>query len=331
MHNKIELVSIITATYNRKNLLEKAIKSVINQKTDIPYNWEYIIIDDWSTDGTKKFIQKYLNQYPDNIKYFYQENWWVWKARNIWLDNINVNSDYTIILDDDDELKCDLFYFCLNKFNEYKKDWSINNIIWIYILCEDENWNIIWNKKILNKKNEVKFYYKNFLNWEINIEMWLITKSILFINKPKLRFPIDVITETVMRAKMWQYMNINWQFIELYDYVWRLYNINHTWERKITKSLTKDRFLKNAKWNEQVLNIIWNDLLKFWFIDNYWELLFRIWINYILSNNRDLWLEYLKKSIKFKKNLRNVWIYILSFISKRMTLLIYKLYNDYKN
>lgn len=52
-------VSIITVCYNRKETIAKAIESVINQ--DYP-NIEYIVIDGYSTDGTKEIIQSYSDK-----------------------------------------------------------------------------------------------------------------------------------------------------------------------------------------------------------------------------------------------------------------------------
>ena len=52
------LISIITVTYNCKNLLERTIKSVLNLSYD---NIEFIIIDGKSTDGTTNIITKYDN------------------------------------------------------------------------------------------------------------------------------------------------------------------------------------------------------------------------------------------------------------------------------
>lgn len=49
-------VSLITVVYNAKDFLESTIKSIIKQKQ---YNFEYIIIDGGSTDGTKEVIKKY--------------------------------------------------------------------------------------------------------------------------------------------------------------------------------------------------------------------------------------------------------------------------------
>jgi glycosyltransferase involved in cell wall biosynthesis len=52
-------VSIITVCYNRKETIAKAIESVLNQ--DYP-NIEYIVIDGYSTDGTKEIIQSYSDK-----------------------------------------------------------------------------------------------------------------------------------------------------------------------------------------------------------------------------------------------------------------------------
>jgi len=49
-------ITIITPTYNRATLLERAIISVINQRYD---NLEFIIIDGASTDGTFDLLNKY--------------------------------------------------------------------------------------------------------------------------------------------------------------------------------------------------------------------------------------------------------------------------------
>jgi glycosyltransferase involved in cell wall biosynthesis len=65
-------ITIITVCYNRKNTIEKAIKSVLNQNY---HNIEYIIIDGNSTDGTQKIIESYkdsISQYisePDKGMY----------------------------------------------------------------------------------------------------------------------------------------------------------------------------------------------------------------------------------------------------------------------
>ena len=54
-----ELVSIIVPTFNRADKIENAISSVINQKYN---NWELIIVDNESSDGTKEMIKTIKTQ-----------------------------------------------------------------------------------------------------------------------------------------------------------------------------------------------------------------------------------------------------------------------------
>ena len=52
------VVSIIIPTYKRVKKLKRAIDSVLNQTF---INWEIIIIDNHSDDGTKELIDNYKN------------------------------------------------------------------------------------------------------------------------------------------------------------------------------------------------------------------------------------------------------------------------------
>lgn len=66
---KTPLVSVIMPIYNRKDLLIKALESVINQTYK---NLEIIISDNYSTDGTEEVCREYA-QKDKRIKYFRQE------------------------------------------------------------------------------------------------------------------------------------------------------------------------------------------------------------------------------------------------------------------
>tara|TARA_B110000459_G_scaffold16407_1_gene15951 strand:- start:25 stop:891 length:867 start_codon:yes stop_codon:yes gene_type:complete len=60
--------SIILPTYNRANLLPKAIESLINQDYK---DWELIVVDDGSSDNTKEVVEAFDDP---RIQYVYQEN-----------------------------------------------------------------------------------------------------------------------------------------------------------------------------------------------------------------------------------------------------------------
>lgn len=99
--------SIITPTFNREDLIERAIQSILVQTYT---NWEMIIVDDASTDATYIKIKKYLQD--KRIKYILcDKNGGVNKARNIGLRNISKNVDWVTFLDSDDEF----FFYSLEK------------------------------------------------------------------------------------------------------------------------------------------------------------------------------------------------------------------------
>ena len=52
-------VSVIMSVYNDSEFLEKSIKSILNQKFK---NFEFIILNDGSTDNSEKIIKKYLKK-----------------------------------------------------------------------------------------------------------------------------------------------------------------------------------------------------------------------------------------------------------------------------
>lgn len=87
-------VSIIMPSYNRAAMISKAISSVLNQTY---INWELIVVDDGSQDGTKDIINSYLND--NRIQYIEGEHKGVSFARNLGLSNIS--GDYVFYLDSD--------------------------------------------------------------------------------------------------------------------------------------------------------------------------------------------------------------------------------------
>lgn len=91
------LISILTPVYNQEHYFEKTINSVLYQTYQ---NWEWIIIDDGSTDNTRKIINTYKDE---RIKYFYQEHSGIDKIcsthnKALWLSK----GDFIALIDGDD-------------------------------------------------------------------------------------------------------------------------------------------------------------------------------------------------------------------------------------
>lgn len=62
----VPVVSICSITYNHESYIEEAIGSFLMQETDFPF--EIVIGEDCSTDGTRKVIEEYVNEYPNIIR-----------------------------------------------------------------------------------------------------------------------------------------------------------------------------------------------------------------------------------------------------------------------
>ncbi|MBU2019079.1 MAG: glycosyltransferase family 2 protein [Bacteroidetes bacterium] len=90
------IFSIILPTYNRAQLISKAIESVIGQTIE---SWELLVIDDGSTDNTKELVQSYIKK-DQRIQYHYQENAERSAARNKGIDL--AKGEYICFLDSDD-------------------------------------------------------------------------------------------------------------------------------------------------------------------------------------------------------------------------------------
>ena len=69
MENNV-LLSVIMLSFNHEHYIERALKSVISQKTDFEY--EILIGDDASTDSSIEILRKYSKMYPQ-IRLFVRE------------------------------------------------------------------------------------------------------------------------------------------------------------------------------------------------------------------------------------------------------------------
>lgn len=178
--------SIIMAAYNAEKEIERSIKSVLNQNFK---DYEFIIVNDASTDNTAEIVSKY-----SDIKLItHSENKRAGGARNTGIES--ATGEYVIFLDSDDIFADenvltrvnekigndipDLVYlafeaigdgfqgkFIPTEHNSRKEnrivEWSYANV-----------WDVVWNREFLNRNNirfvegkyfeDFVFYYKGVL------------------------------------------------------------------------------------------------------------------------------------------------------------------------
>jgi glycosyltransferase involved in cell wall biosynthesis len=74
--------SFIIPTYNRAAQLEQCFEALLNQNF-IKSEFEIVVVDDGSTDGTEKVVKKFADKEVVEIQYFRQENQGQGVARNL--------------------------------------------------------------------------------------------------------------------------------------------------------------------------------------------------------------------------------------------------------
>ena len=110
-------VSIVVPTYNRRELLKECLDSLFNQ-TYPKDEYEVIVVDDGSTDGTEELLKEYAKNAPCTLKYFKQENRGPAAARNAGIKH--AAGDIVCFLDDDCIADKNWIMNMVDKFNEDK-------------------------------------------------------------------------------------------------------------------------------------------------------------------------------------------------------------------
>lgn len=64
-------ITVIVMTYNQKDYIRESLDSILRQKTNVDFN--ILIHDDCSSDGTSEIIDEYKKQYPDKIEVIHQK------------------------------------------------------------------------------------------------------------------------------------------------------------------------------------------------------------------------------------------------------------------
>lgn len=204
------LLSLIIPIYNAGTYLEDTINSIINQSIGFN-NIELILVDDFSTDDSKKIIEKYVEKYNNIIPFFSNKNHGhPGFGRNIGLKK--ATADYIMFMDNDDELDEDmckkLYETIINEkadvvccdthivdpLGEIKNNTPYSNGIEKenFVIIEGDNlllfknnsvWNKIYKKNIIHE-NSIKFIENTYADD-------LIFTSTYFIKSKKLIYLKD--------------------------------------------------------------------------------------------------------------------------------------------
>lgn len=174
---EVRRFSIIVTTHNRINYISKCLDSILQQTYK---NFEIIIIDDNSEDGTDTLIHDKYNM--DFIKYFKVKFNDISKVRNYALSK--VNGDTMIFVDSDDWIE----KYLLEKINE--QDTQNDIIRYQAVMIDDDNKireEFITNN--FNNKRGIEVLNEFATNHEIYSPLWLYAYDVKFWKKNKFVFP----------------------------------------------------------------------------------------------------------------------------------------------
>lgn len=144
-------ITVFTPTYNRGYIIEKLYTSLKNQKYQ---NFEWLIIDDGSTDKTQQTINTFIEENAISIRYIRKEN----EGKHIAINLASEISkgEWVFIVDSDDYLTDDALSKVNYYINSIKDELSFAGVVG---LRGDNNKNAwITSNPDKNKKSEIFNY-----------------------------------------------------------------------------------------------------------------------------------------------------------------------------
>ena len=98
----MKTLTVFTLTYNRGYCINKCYESLLRQTCD---DFEWLVVDDGSTDDTKEIISAWTREGKIPIRYIYKENGGMHTGYNVAYDNIF--TELAVAIDSDDYMTDD--------------------------------------------------------------------------------------------------------------------------------------------------------------------------------------------------------------------------------
>ena len=148
------MVTILTPTYNREYTLKDTYNSLLNQTNK---SFEWIIVDDGSTDNTRMLVKNIKKENKLDIKYIYKENGGKHTALNLGIEK--ASGKYILILDSDDTLLPDCVDLVEKKWNNYEDNSKIACLSFLKVFP---------NNEIIGKKYSEEETISNHIDFRYN-------------------------------------------------------------------------------------------------------------------------------------------------------------------
>lgn len=247
-HNlKNPKISVIVPIYNTERFLEEALDSIVNQT--FFDNMEVILVDDGSTDRSKKIIEKYVSRYK-NVHGYYENHLGECGVRNLGLDV--ARGEYIHQMDADDFILPDSYEKLYRCTENGKYDVVTSNYVrW----NNDRAWEIgigehVFNKSRENIENTSLADYPQ-LSWDTPLWNKIIKKEFLDENNIRFQEKCTIYSDNPFAIKV--YINAK--------HVYVLNDVTYCWRvREVGTSLSQRTDLQMPKsFYEMAKNV--NDIL----------------------------------------------------------------------
>lgn len=238
MKNEI-LVTVLTPTYNRCKYLKKLAHSLLNQ-TD--YRFQWLVIDDGSTDGTFDYFKKDIltHKYPFIVNYLKKKNGGKYTAINY--AHQYIKGKYTIIVDSDDTLHRNAIKTIIQTWEKYSARDDIAEITFQKGSKEGESFD-----SSLNGKGEYVSDIATEMNKGFSGDHCETVRSDLFI---KFNFPIFKNENFIAEGAMWYLI----AYGRMVVYVDKIIYFAQYLDEGLTNSgrILKLKNLKGSQWHASV-------------------------------------------------------------------------------
>lgn len=191
--NDNPLVYIVLPVYNWEKYFLEQLMSLYYQNYT---NWYLIIVNDWSTDNSENIARDFISHYNihDKVKVINKENWWLYSAITIWLEEIkkmwDINNSDSLVsyCDCDDIWARSKLQIQVNYMVNHPKCWlSYHDLATI-----DENWALV-------KTSQLKWYWHNESFVYIATVWWFFTAT-------EMMFKVKYIND-ILPMPLWFHMN----------------------------------------------------------------------------------------------------------------------------
>ena len=116
--------TVFTPTYNREHLLHRVFDSL--QVQDF-IDFEWLILDDGSSDNTKQVVDEFVNKSNFNIRYIFKKNGGKVAAVNMGLEL--AEGEFFLVFDSDDWCDSNTLSTFIDEWNKLNNDEKLNKMM----------------------------------------------------------------------------------------------------------------------------------------------------------------------------------------------------------